>query len=207
MAFTFQASANYDAQTHNRETLPPGWYTATVLSAAEKYSRASGSPMIELTLGIDTGAHRPYELRSWLVLTTTAAWKIEQFLAAIGKRFSAGARLEISAPMCEGARLCVTVGARLSDRGNVFPEILDFRRREDCPHMGAMTADELSQWGLQPDGTPRPKAERDAEAHRQCSQLLSDAGLAADAPAGGYGVARAQKPVPMPHEEDDEIPF
>lgn len=198
MAFAFQASANYDAQTHNRETLPPGWYTATVLSAAEKYSRASGSPMIELTLGIDTGAARPYELRSWLVLTTTAAWKIEQFLAATGKRFSAGARLEISAPMCEGARLCVTVGARLSDRGNVFPEILDFRRREDCPHMGAMNAEELSMWGMLPDGTPKPREVREADATRTMDQVRRDAGLTP---------TRAASQPAVDDLEDDDIPF
>lgn len=186
MAFVFKTTTDGSAATHDR--VQPGWYEAVVLSAVEKYSRG-GSPMIEMNLGVDVGRHKPFELRAWLVLTTSAAWKIEQFLAATGKRFGAGEQLSIDARTCEGKRLCVTLCNRVTDKGGLWPDILDFRRREDCPRMGAMNAEELYQWGLLPDGTRKP-----------LSQAVNEA---LDEPAA----ARGTTPQPMPHEEDDDIPF
>lgn len=150
MAFTFQTTTDGSASAHAR--VQPGWYEAVVLAAAEKQSK-NGSPMIELNLGVDVGRMRPFELRAWLVLTTKAAWKIEQFLAATGKRFGAGEQLSIDARECEGKRLCVTLCNRVTDKGGLYPDVFDFRRREDCPRIGAMNAEELDEWGLNPDGT------------------------------------------------------
>lgn len=189
--FTFQTTT--DGSAAARDRVQPGWYEAVVLSAVEKFSRG-GSPMIEMNLGVDVGRHRPFELRAWLVLTTSAAWKIEQFLAATGKRFAKGERLGVDARSCEGKRLCVTLCNRVTDRGGLWPEIFDFRRREDCPHMGAMDAQELEQWGLLPDGTRKPLS-------RVASEALNESAVAR------RGEPALCAPAPMPYEYDDDIPF
>lgn len=180
---------------HDR--VQPGWYEAVVYTAVEKYSRG-GSPMIEMNIGVEVGRMKPFELRAWLVLTTNTAWKIEQFLAATGKRFTKGEQLTIDARACEGKRLCVTLCNRVTDKGGLYPEILDFRRREDCPRMGAMNAEELYQWGLNPDGTRKLVTQVVREA------LDEPAAAPAAARGVSYGAASA---MPMPHEDDDDIPF
>lgn len=202
MAFTFQTTTDGSAATHDR--VQPGWYEAVVLSATEKQSKG-GSPMIELNLGVDVGRMKPFELRAWLVLTTAAAWKIEQFLAATGKRFAKGEQLSIDARECEGKRLCVTLCNRVTDKGGLWPDILDFRRREDCPRLGAMSAEEYDQWWLNPDGTRATKAEREAAGRKQFAELRD--GLDEPAPRQGQG-ARSFTPEQLAEEmADDDIPF
>lgn len=190
MAFTFQTQSNYNEVASAHERVQPGWYEAVVLAAVEKYSRA-GSPMIELSLGVDVGRPKPFELKSWLVLTTSAAWKIEQFLAATGKQFRKGEQLSIDARTCEGKRLCVTLCNRATDKGGLWPEIQDFRRREDCPHLGAMNTEELTQWGLNPDGT-----------RKTLTQVVRE-----ELNAPPAASPNSPNPSPMPYEEDDDIPF
>ena len=153
--------------------------------------------MIELDLGVEVGRKTPFELRAWLVLTTNAAWKIEQFLAATGRRFAVGEQLSIDARSCEGKRLCVTLCNRVTDRGGLYPEIMDFRRREDCPRLGAMDAEELYQWGLHADGT-----------RKTLTQVAADALGDSPAPSARQRTkANSYTPQQLPHEDDEEIPF
>lgn len=198
MAFTFQTTTDGSASAYDH--VQPGWYEAVVLAAAEKQSKG-GSPMIELNLGVDVGRAKPFEMRAWLVLSQKAAWKIEQFLAATGKRFGVGEQLSIDARECEGKRLCVTLCNRLMDRGGLWPDILDFRRREDCPRLGAMEVGEYEQWGLKPDGTRYTKEERETVGRRQFAQLRDSI----DEPKRG---ARSFTPEQLGENlADDDIPF
>ena len=199
MAFTFQTTT--DGSVGTRDRVQPGWYEAVVLAAAEKYSKTSGEPMMELTLGVDVGRAKPFEVSAYLLLTAKFAWKIEQFLAATGKRFGAGEQLSIDARECEGKRLCVTLCNRRTDKGGLWPEILDFRRREDCPRLGAMSVEEYDQWWLHPDGTRITKAERENAGRRQFAQLRD----VVDEPERG---ARSFTPAQLAEDlEDDDIPF
>lgn len=194
MAFTFQTQSNYDEVASQRNRLQAGWYEAVVLSATEGRSQ-KGNPQITLRLGLEVGSHKLYERMVWLPLMSATAWKIEQFLAATGKQFRKGEQLTIDARMCEGKRLCVTacLDEFTGNDGNVHYalEIMDFRRRADCPHIGAMTDEELAQWGLNPDGTRKTVMQAARETLDESRE----------------GAQKHGAPMQMPHEEDDDIPF
>ena len=205
MAFTFTATTDGSAQA--RDYVRAGWYEATVYSATEKTSK-SGNPMIELELDVEVGRPRPMHLKSWLVLTQSCAWKIEQFMAATGDKITKGMQFSVDARNFEGRRLCVVLCNRLLDGGGLWPEVFEFRRREDCPHMGAMTPEELEQWGLRANGTRKGVREYLLDDDPTGTDSAVNYGDQVPAPsAHARAKANGFAPAPMPLEDDDDIPF
>ena len=203
MSFTFTTTNSYDqAGPIGGGAIAPGWYQALVVEAIETKSKSSGKPMIDMTLQVAVGRTRTIDIRHCcLVLTSTAAWKIEQFLAATGKTFAKGEELTISAEGVEGKKLWVQLYNE-PDRDEperLYARVDAYMRKEDVPHSGAMNAEELEAYGLTARGVKKKLSERlevNATEHRRQEQNREN-------------IARvhANKPLPIPHEDDDDIPF
>ncbi len=203
MSFTFTTSNSFDqAGPIGGGAIAPGWYQAIVTEATETQSKASGKPMIDMTLQVAVSRTRTIDVRHCcLVLTTAAAWKIEQFLAATGKLFAKGEEITISAQEVEGKRLWVQLYNE-PDRDEpekLYARVDAFLRKENIPHPGAMTAEELEEYGLTARGVKRKLSEQlalNAEVHRRQEQTRQN-----------IERVHANKPLPIPHEDDDDIPF
>ena len=201
MSFTFTTSNSYDqAWPIGGGAIAPGWYQAIVLDAIETKSRTSGNPMLDMTLQVAVSKTRTVDIRHCcLVLTSKAAWKIEQFLAATGKQFAKGEQLTISAQEVEGKKLWVQLYNE-PDRDNperLYARVDAYMRKEDTPHPGAMTAEELEEHGLTARGIKKTLSEHldfVADEHRRRRQNMEN-------------LARVNKTSPMPLEDADDIPF
>lgn len=202
MSFTFTTSNSYDmAGPIGGGAVAPGWYQAIVTEAVETRSKTSGNPMLDMTLQVAVSKTRTINIRHCcLVLTSAAVWKIEQFLAATGKQFAKGEQISISAQEVEGKKLWVQIYNE-PDRDNperLYARVEAYMRKEDTPHPGAMTADELEEYGLTARGLKKEFAERlaaNAAEHQRQRQNMEN-------------MARAHKqPMPIPHEDDDDLPF
>ena len=155
MAFQFRTQYGWDEQPKEpSQSTPPGYYPAKIVAAEEKYSR-SGKPMLQLKLEVGAGGARTVDVNEYLLLDSTAPWKVEQYLAAIGYQFSAGQDVSISANTFLGGRLYVLTynepGQKNPDRLYIKP--LKAFRTQDVPQPGPLPADQLEMWGLNPDGT------------------------------------------------------
>lgn len=228
MAFQFRTQYGWDEQPKEPSmTTPPGYYPAKIVSAEEKYSK-SGKPMLQLKLEVDAGGARTVDVNEYLLLDSTAPWKVEQYLAAIGYQFSAGQDVSISANTFLGGRLYILTynepGQKNTDRLYIKP--LKAFRVQDVKNPGPLPADQLELWGLNPDGTR--KGSRDEQrANTQPWQQPAPPQVQGwgqptphqQAKSNGYmpqpayqqqpaGYQQGQgAPAPMPNEEDDDIPF
>lgn len=228
MAFQFRTQYGWDEQPKEPSmTTPPGYYPAKIVAAEEKYSK-SGKPMLQLKLEVDTGGARTVDVNEYLLLDSTAPWKVEQYLAAIGYQFSAGQDVNISANTFLGGRLYVLTynepGQKNPDRLYIKP--LKAFRSQDVQQPGPLPVDQLELWGLNPDGT-RKGSREEQRANAQPWQHPvppQNTGWGQPTPheqakSNGYmpqpvyqqqptGYQQGQgAPAPMPNEEDDDIPF
>ena len=228
MAFQFRTQYGWDEQPKEpSQSTPPGYYPAKIVAAEEKYSK-SGKPMLQLKLEVDTGGARTVDVNEYLLLDSTAPWKVEQYLAAIGYQFSAGQDVNISTNTFLGGRLYVLTynepGQKNPDRLYIKP--LKAFRSQDVKQPGPLPIDQLELWGLNPDGTRRgSREEQRANAqpwqhpvppqntgwgqptpHEQAkSNGYMPQPVYQQQPAGDQQGQGA--PAPMPNEEDDDIPF
>lgn len=234
MAFQFKTQYGWDEQPKEpSQSTPPGFYPAKIVAAEEKYSK-SGKPMLQLKLEVDAGGARTVDVNEYLLLDSTAPWKVEQYLAAIGCQFSAGQDVSISANTFLGGRLYILTynepGQKNPDRLYIKP--LKAFRVQDVKAPGPLPADQLEMWGLNPDGTRKgsrdeqranaqpwqQSAPPQAQGWGQPAQAPQQGGWGQPTPhmqakANGYmpqpaGYQQGQgAPAPMPNEEDDDIPF
>lgn len=218
MAFQFKTQHGWDAQpTEPSNSTPPGFYTATIVEAEEKYSR-SGRYMLQLTLEVDPGVGKTLDVNEYILLEQGSAWKVEQYLAACGVQFGEGVDVTVDANTFKGRRLAVLTynepGMKNPDR--LYMKILRAFRPQDVKKPGPLADHELDGWGLNVDGTRKgsqvQQAQAPAGAWGQQVQASAPAwGQQAQPTAPAWGQpAPAQQPQPtaqMPHEEDDDIPF
>jgi len=89
----------YTARTprQDQDPLPPGNYKVKVIAAKELTSKASGNPMIEMTL-LEKES-RNY-ITDRLVFTEKASFRIDQFLAATGTAVEAGKEIALEPDDC-----------------------------------------------------------------------------------------------------------
>ena len=230
MAFQFKAQYGWDQQpTEPSITTPPGFYPAKIVAAEEKYSKTN-KPMLQLTLEVDTGGSKTIDIKEYLLLEANSAWKVEQYLAAIGTMFGAGQEINISANTFLGGRLYVLTynepGMKNPDR--LYMKILRAFRANDVKHPGPLMTEQLEMWGLNPDGTrkgTRDEVRANAQPWQQQPQQQSAWGQQPQRqplqPIGWMqngtpyppqqqtdpGFQQGQAPAIMPNEEDDDIPF
>ena len=227
MAFQFKTQYGWDEQPKEPSmTTPPGYYPAKIVAAEEKYSK-SGKPMLQLKLEVDAGGTRTVDVNEYLLLDSTAPWKVEQYLAAIGFQFSAGQDVNISANTFLGGQLYVLTynepGQKNPDRLYIKP--LKAFRTQDVQQPGPLPADQLEVWGLNSDGTRKgSRDEQRANAQPWQQQPQQQGGWGQPTPhqqakSNGYmpqpayqqqpaGYQQGQgAPAPMPNEDDDDIPF
>lgn len=233
MAFQFKTQYGWDEQLKEPSmATPPGYYPAKIVAAEEKYSK-SGKPMLQLKLEVDTGGARTLDVNEYLLLDSTAPWKVEQYLASIGYQFTAGQDVSISAHTFLGGRLYILTynepGQKNPDRLYIKP--LKAFRVQDVKQPGPLPVDQLELWGLNPDGTRKgSKEEQRANAQPwQHPVPPQNTGWGQPAPAqvqggtwgqpsphmqakaDGYqpqqsGYKQGSGPL-LPNEEDDDIPF
>ena len=228
MAFQFRTQYGWDEQPKEpSQSTPPGYYPAKIVAAEEKYSK-SGKPMLQLKLEVDTGGARTVDVNEYLLLDSTAPWKVEQYLAAIGYQFSAGQDVNISTNTFLGGRLYVLTynepGQKNPDRLYIKP--LKAFRSQDVKQPGPLPIDQLELWGLNPDGTRRGSREEQRANAQPWQHPVppQNTGWGQPTPheqakSNGYmpqpvyqqqpaGYQQGQgAPAPMPNEEDDDIPF
>ena len=201
MSFTFTTTNSYDqAGPIGGGAIAPGWYAAMVLEATETTSKSSGNPMLDMTLQVTVSRTRTVDIRHCcLVLTSKAAWKIEQFLAATGKQFAKGEEVSISAQAVEGKKLWVRLynEADREDPERLYARVDAYMRKEDVPHPGAMTEEEKEEHGLTSRGVK--KTIRDAV--RETAQSNYERGKQN---AAKLNAAISGK---IPYEDDEDIPF
>lgn len=102
----------------------PGKYQLEVVSAVEKASQA-GNPMIKLICKVllPNGDKGP-EIHEHLVFTPKAAWKIDQFRAALGQAVVPGEEVTIEAEDFVGATAWALLGEEDgADAGHRFNKI------------------------------------------------------------------------------------
>lgn len=216
--FQFRTKYSHDAQpTDAAQSYPPGFYPAKIVASEEKYSK-SGRMMLQLTLEVDAGGPKTLDIKEYLLLEATSAWKVEQYLAAIGMQFAEGQDISIDERTFLGGKLylltCNEPGQTNPDR--LYMKPLKAFRKADIPHEGALRNDELEHWGLNPDGTRKgSREEQRANAQTMRPKPQQNAWGAQPQPMrpqqGGWGQpAPTPAPAPAPINEnlaDDDIPF
>lgn len=166
--FQLRTKSRFDQQSvGGSQPTAPGYYFAKILSVEPTNSR-SGKAMLKLSIEVDTGAPRCLEVVDYLILHSDHAWKIEQYLAAVGVQFEAGQDITIEPRTFLGGKFvavtCNEPGMKNPDR--LYLRILHAVRPQSAPHMGALTPEELEYFGLNADGTQKG-AERRAVAQQQ----------------------------------------
>lgn len=220
MIFKFRTKHAHDAQPLDAaQSYPAGFYPAKIISSEEKYSKA-GRPMLQLTLEVDTGGPKTVEVREYLLLEHASAWKVEQYLSAIGLQFGAEQDISIDERSFLGGKLylltCNEPGVTNPDR--LFMKPMKAFRKADIPHAGPLTDAELEGWGLNRDGTRKGSVEeKRANAHPTPAQQQNAWG-AQQQPMRpqqqvGWGQQNQYTPAPAPaapadeNLADDDIPF
>ena len=139
--------------------------------AVEPMCSKSGRDMLKLTVEVDTCGPKCLEVTDYLILHSDFAWKIEQYLAAIGRQFGAGENVTIDQRTFLGGKFVALTYNEPGQKnpGRLYLKIHAAMRPQDASHMGALTPDELEYYGLNHDGT-RPQAEQRAVAQQQQPQ-------------------------------------
>lgn len=220
MAFQFRTQYGWDEQpTEPNSSTPAGFYPAKVVAAEEKYSK-SGKLMLQLSLEVDAGGIKTVDVREYLLLEQSAAWKLEQYLAAIGVQFGSGDNVTIDANTFLGRQLYVLTYNEpgLKNPERLYMKVLKAFRPQDVKQPGPLPANQLEGWGLDTDGT------RKADKAQQSQAPVNTWGQQVQASAPTWGQqavqhtqqnawtqpgqqVRATPPAQMPHEEDDDILF
>ena len=197
--------------------------------AVEPMRSKSGRDMLKLSVEVDTCGPKCIEVTDYLILHSDFAWKIEQYLAAIGRQFGAGENVTIDRGTFLGGKFTALTYNEPGQKnpGRLYLKIHAAMRPQDAPHMGALTPDELEYYGLNHDGT-RPQAEQRAVAQQQQPQnaMWQNPPSMGQHPGGnawgqapqpqlhpghqqprnGWQQGNAQ-PVPADNMADDDIPF
>ena len=225
--FQFTTRNRYDQQSVGvNQTTPAGFYMAKIL-AVEPMRSKSGRDMLKLAVEVDANGPKCLEITDYLILHSDFAWKIEQYLAAVGRQFAAGENVTIDQRTFLGGKFVALTYNEPGQKnpGRLYAKIHAAMRPQDAPHMGALTPDELECYGLTHDGT-RPQAEQRAVAQQQ---PVHNSTWTNPAPMGQHpgGNAWGQSPQPHPgHQQpqngwqqgnaqtapadnmaDDDIPF
>lgn len=197
--FRLTTRNRYDQQSvGGNQTTPPGYYMAKILQVDPMRSR-SGNDMLQLTIEVDAGGLRCLEVKDYLILNTASAWKIEQYLAAIGKQFDAGQEITIDQRTFLGGKFvaltCNEPGVKNPDR--LYVKIFAAMRPQDARHMGALEPDELKYYGLSPDGTPARVEQRAVALQQQPQNDMwrNDNSMGMQQQGNAWG----QAPQPQPH--------
>lgn len=190
--YVFKTRASSTEQNKVGGRLESGVYHANVMNAVEKTSK-NGKPMAVLTLQVEGGA--PVQLTEYLVLTTEASWKVEQFLASTGLKFGKGEDLEFDPAAQVGKHVVIETCNERGNKGGLFPKVLRFVQaslQKDVPRGGhVFTAEDLQARGLDAEGVSTASAPvRKQEAHN-----------------GGQQAGSPKAPAPLPNENEDDIPF
>ena len=212
MSFVFKTQYSHDTQpTEATGSTRPGFYPAKIVAADEKYSK-SGRQMIQLSIEVDAGGPRYVEVKEYLLLEQKSAWKIEQYIAAIGIEFGQGQDISIDCNTFIGGKFylltCNEPGQKNPDR--LFMKPMKAFRRADIPHEGPLTDAELDDWCLNSDGT-RKGSKEDMRANAlQPARAPQQGAWGAQPQQGGWGTPQptAQPAAPIDENlEDDDIPF
>ena len=195
---------------------PPGFYQARILQVDAAKSRA-GRDMLTLTIEVDAGGMRCVEVKDYLVLTTESAWKIEQYLAAVGTRFSANQDITIDQRTFLGGKFvaltCNEPGVKNPDK--LYLKIFAAMRHQDVKHMGPLEPAELEYYGLNADGTSRRSEQRAVAQQQQPRNDMwrnnNSMGMqqqnAWGQPQQQGGYQQGSAPAPDSNMADDDIPF
>lgn len=97
MKYTSTGSA--EQQTH----VPPGDYLLTIVEAKEGYS-SKGSPMLSLRCEVES---EPVSVFEYLV--ASVAWKIDQFVVALGGSIEEGKEIDLDPASLEGKQAWATL--------------------------------------------------------------------------------------------------
>lgn len=218
--FKLTTRNSYDNQAiGGNQTTPPGFYPAKILAVEPMRSR-SGRDMLKLTIEVDSGGVRCLEVTDYLILHSDFAWKIEQYLAAVGCQFGAGEEVTIEPRTFLGGKFiaitCNEPGMKNPDR--LYLKVYHAVRPQDAPHMGELTPDELRHYGLNSDGT-QARSEQRAVAQQQQPQNdpwrnQNSMGNGQQQnwghqPQNGWqqGRGQQQQQPPADNMADDDIPF
>lgn len=162
----------YDQQSiGGGQPTPAGFYPAKILEVEPMRSK-SGRDMLKLTIEVDAGGVRCIETKDYLILHSNFAWKIEQYLAAIGMQFGENENIRIDTNTFLGCKFvaltCNEPGQ--SNPNSLYLKVLHAVRKQDAPYMGALRMEELEYYGLNSDGTRKGEQERKAVAQQQQPQ-------------------------------------
>lgn len=97
---------------------PPGLYRAKIEEVNEKTSSA-GNEMLEVVLEISRGDHKGARLWDYVVLTEAAAWKLKQFLQAVGLVSGKKERGTLDTSKIVGTEVQVRVKNETDDSGEI----------------------------------------------------------------------------------------
>lgn len=231
MAFVFTTQNSWDSQPLDvAKSIPAGFYPANIVEAKELYSK-SGKPMLQLTMEVDAGGTHYITVKEYLLLEAASAWKIEQYLAAIGMQFGTKQEVQVDANTFLGGKLylltCNEPGLNNPDR--LYMKAYKAFRAQDVKQPGALSEKLLEYYCLNPDGTvkgskteqranaqPQPQPQNvwgnqqpqqqyppQAMAHQQ--QYQQPANNWPQQPQPAYQPQQGQAPVY--EEADDDIPF
>lgn len=195
--FQFTTRNRYDQQAvGGNQTTPAGFYMAKIL-AVEPMRSKSGRDMLKLAVEVDTNGPKCLEITDYLILHSDFAWKIEQYLAAVGRQFAAGENVTIDQRTFLGGKFVALTYNEPGQKnpGRLYAKIHAAMRPQDAPHMGALTTDELEYYGLTHDGT-RPQAEQRAVAQQQ---TVHNSTWTNPAPMGQHHGGNAWGQAPQPH--------
>lgn len=129
-------AVTYTTGTPNSEgvhpILEPGEYTFRVVNATQKQSKA-GNPMIEVEARhVQDDGSEGRKIYDNLVFTEKALWKVDQFLAAVGKHPGEGKEITLDAEDMIGLEFRAKVGVEKDnkDRDRNFVESYVFEEEE-----------------------------------------------------------------------------
>lgn len=214
--FQFNTRNSYDKQNVGGSGFTQaGYYEAKILAVEPTRSKA-GKDMLKLTVELDTGGVRCIEVSEYLILHSDHAWKLEQYLAAVGKQFGAGENVTIDRDTFLGGKFVALTYNEpgMTNPDKLYIKIMHALRHADAKHMGALTQEELEYYGLNMDGTRRNSAsERRAVAQQQQPQNAAwsnpaPMGRAANNGWGNNAHPGHQRPqADWQYPEEDDIGF
>lgn len=92
--------------------LPKGTYRMKVADVTEGESKSSGKPMLTVEYEMPTGEHKGRKLWDYIVLEESSAWKLRQFVDAVGAK----AKGTLDTDKVVGERVLVRVKHETDDR-------------------------------------------------------------------------------------------
>lgn len=102
-----------------RFLVPDGIYEIEILDAKERTSK-SGNPMMELKCQVHQNGESGPKFYDWLVMSEGAAWKIDNFLAAVGRHPGEGVEVDLDGDDLIGMTCRARLKQRKKDNGAVM---------------------------------------------------------------------------------------